>query len=111
MNYIIGFLIIFVVYFLVDYLLLKRSKKLSLGEFKYMQKRFNISTKVKETNEVKLICSLINSTIVSLVSIIFIYCHYNVFITLFVAFILLFLLIYSIYGIYGSLLKKKDIKK
>ncbi len=108
MIFFLIFIISFVIYFLVDYIILKHSKKLQINEFKYLKKRFKYSKKFEETNKIKVTCSLLNALIMSVVCTVMVYCNFKVYISLPLAFVLLILLIYSVYGIYGNILKKVD---
>ena len=108
MFVLIVFIITFVIYFLVDYLFLKNSKKFKIDEFKYLKKRFNLSKNMKETKTTKLTCSILNASIMGIVCAIILYCNFNYLISVPLAFALIFLLIYSVYGIYGNILKGID---
>ncbi len=108
MFVLIVFVITFVIYFLVDYLFLKNSKKFKIDEFKYLKKRFNYSKNFKETKTIKLTCSILNAAIMGIICAIILYCNFNYIISIPLAFILIILLIYSIYGIYGNILKRID---
>lgn len=104
------FIIIFVIYFLVDYFILKKSKKFKLNEFEYLRKRYKYSKNFKETKNIKLVSSGLNSLIMTTVSSVLIYCNYPMLISLSIGFVLLIFLIYSVYGIFGNVLKRIDLR-
>ena len=105
----ICFVFLLIIMFLIDFLILK---KFHINELEYMKARFKLKKSLKETKKIKIITSLINSFILSLVIVFAIYCKWNLFIILIISFLLLTLLIYIIYGIYGKfLMRKQDEKK
>ena len=109
MNFVINILIIFIVTFLADYLILKNLKKYKIDDYNYMKKRYKF--KKKKNKNFKIISSLLNAFIMTLVCIFILYIRVPLIISIFISFVLLLLLIYSVYGIYGSILKKEEKKK
>lgn len=108
MKIVYEFIILYIIMFLIDYVILKQ---FHTNELEYMKLRFKLKKTLKQTKKIKIICSLINSFIISIVVIFSLHCKWNLAITLLVDFVLLILLIYSIYGVFGNILKKEKSKK
>ena len=100
---IITFLVIYIIIFLGDYFLFKRFKIFMINEYDYLLTRFKLKDNEKDRKLAKLICSLLNSLIISLVSTFIIYIKLPLYLKFPLAFILLVALIYSIYGLYGDM--------
>ena len=102
------FLIIYVIIFILDYFLLKKFKILMINEYDYLVARFKLKDNEKDRKRSKIICSLINALIISLVSTFIIYIKWSLYLKFPLAFVLLVILIYSIYGLYGIILRSKQ---
>ncbi len=105
------FLVIYIIIFLLDYFLLKRFKVLMINEYDYLIARFKLKDNDKERKRSKLICSLLNALIISLVSTFIIYIKWSLYLKFPLAFVLLVILIYTIYGLYGIILRSKQNEK
>lgn len=105
------FLVIFIIIFLLDYFLLKRFKVLMINEYDYLIARFKLKDNEKARKKSKIICSLLNALIISLVSTFIIYIKWSLYLKFPLAFVLLVILIYTIYGLYGIILRSKQNEK
>ncbi len=106
-----NFVIIYIVMFLIDKYLLKRFRTFKINEYDLMKKLCNLKRSSNANKSIKLICSLINAFIMSIVIIFNLYSNWSFYITFPLSFILLLLLIYSFYKIFGNILKGKENEK
>lgn len=98
------FIILYVLLFLMDYFVLKKLNV--LDEYNFIKHLCHIKKKIKVTYKLKLISSLINSVILSVVCVFAINVKISLLILFPLVFLLLLALIYSLYTIYGNFLKK-----
>lgn len=105
MKVVYEFIILYIVMFIVDYVILKKLNV--LDEYNFIRKLCNIKKKIKVSKKLKIISSLFNSFIISIVCVFAINVNLSIIIVLPISFCLLFLLIYSVYKIYGNILKNK----
>lgn len=109
MKLFVYYIIIFVLLFLIDYYILKNIKILEINEFDFIKKLKKI--KIKQPNNFKLISSLLNSLIMSIVCLLAIFIDLSLIFVFPICFIVLILLIYSVYEIYGRILEKNEKQK
>ena len=108
MKLVYEFIILYVIMFFIDYLILKKLNV--LDEYNFMKNLCHLKRKKKPKKSIKIISSLINSFILSLVCVFAININLSLIIVIPLTFILLMLLIYSLYKIYGNILKNKESK-